>query len=65
MNFRKLIEYNNGRMPMAGAQIGLGFRNEISPKQGLLRVREFQMAEIEHFVDPLDKSHRKFSLVAD
>ena len=50
-------------MPFAGAQIGLGFRNEIAPRQGLLRVREFQMAEIEHFVDPADKSHHKFYLV--
>ena len=52
INFRRLIEFNNGHMPFAAAQIGLGFRNEISPRQGLLRVREFTMAEIEHFVDP-------------
>ena len=65
LNFRRLIEFNNGRMPFAGAQIGLGFRNEIRPQQGLLRVREFQMAEIEHFVDPTDKSHHKFHLVAN
>lgn len=50
---------------MAAAQIGLGFRNEISPRQGLLRVREFTMAEIEHFVDPTDKSHPKFGTIAD
>jgi len=52
-------------MPFAAAQIGLGFRNEISPRQGLLRVREFTMAEIEHFVDPNDKSHPKFASIAD
>ena len=52
-------------MPFAAAQIGLGFRNEISPRQGLLRVREFTMAEIEHFVDPQDKSHVRFSTIAD
>lgn len=60
VNFGKLLEYNGGRMPFASAQIGLGFRNEIAPRNGLLRVREFQMAEIEHFVDPADKSHPKF-----
>eukprot|EP01017_Pseudomicrothorax_dubius_P049615 TRINITY_DN9248_c0_g5_i2.p1 TRINITY_DN9248_c0_g5~~TRINITY_DN9248_c0_g5_i2.p1 ORF type:complete len:644 (-),score=210.64 TRINITY_DN9248_c0_g5_i2:80-2011(-) len=60
VNFRRLIEYNGGRMPFACAQIGLGFRNEIAPRAGLLRVREFQMAEIEHFVDPLAKNHPKF-----
>lgn len=50
-------------MPVAAAQIGLGFRNEIHPKQGLLRVREFTMAEIEHFVDPTNKKHKKFHTV--
>ena len=33
---------------------------QISPRQGLLRVREFTLAEIEHFVDPEDKSHPKY-----
>ena len=47
-------------MPFAAAQIGLGFRNEIAPRNGLLRVREFCMAEIEHFVNPNDKRHPKF-----
>jgi glycyl-tRNA synthetase len=51
-------------MPFAAAQIGLGFRNEIAPRNGLLRVREFCMAEIEHFVDPEDKNHPKFQAVA-
>ncbi len=46
------------------AQVGLGFRNEIAPRNGLLRVREFCMAEIEHFVNPADKSHPKFDGVA-
>lgn len=52
VNFAKLLEYNNGKLPFAGACMGLGFRNEIAPRAGLIRVREFQMAEIEHFVDP-------------
>jgi glycyl-tRNA synthetase len=65
VNFKKLIEYNNGRMPFAAAQLGLGFRNEISPRSGLLRVREFPMAEIEHFLDPQNKVHPKIGLVAD
>jgi glycyl-tRNA synthetase len=52
-------------MPFAAAQIGLGYRNEIHPKQGLLRVREFTMAEIEHFVDPTNKHHHKFNRVKD
>ena len=51
-------------MPFAAAQIGLGFRNEIAPRNGLLRVREFCMAEIEHFVNPDDKTHPKFKNIA-
>jgi glycyl-tRNA synthetase len=46
VNFHKLSEFNGGRLPFAAAQIGLGFRNEIAPRNGLVRVREFQMAEI-------------------
>ncbi|XP_046846624.1 glycine--tRNA ligase-like [Xenia sp. Carnegie-2017] len=60
VNFKRLLEYNNGKLPFASAQIGGAFRNEISPRSGLLRVREFTLAEIEHFVDPDDKSHPKF-----
>lgn len=39
LNFKKLYEYNNERMPFASASIGKSFRNEISPRSGLLRVR--------------------------
>lgn len=65
VNFRRLLDYNQQKMPFAAAQIGLGFRNEIAPRNGLLRVREFCMAEIEHFVSPKDKSHPKFATVKD
>lgn len=65
VNFKRLLEFNGGKLPFACAQIGLSFRNEISPKAGLLRVREFQQAEIEHFVNADDKSHDKFDSVRD
>mmetsp|Transcript_45829 Transcript_45829/g.111758 ORF Transcript_45829/g.111758 Transcript_45829/m.111758 type:complete len:727 (+) Transcript_45829:113-2293(+) len=65
VNFRRLLDLNAQKMPFAAAQIGLGFRNEIAPRSGLLRVREFCMGEIEHFVDPKDKSHPSFPAVAD
>ncbi|XP_065804661.1 glycine--tRNA ligase [Labrus bergylta] len=65
LNFKRLLEFNQGRLPFGAAQIGNSFRNEISPRSGLIRVREFTMAEIEHFVDPNDKVHPKFSNVAD
>jgi len=65
LNFNKLLDYNNLKMPFASASIGKSFRNEISPRAGLLRVREFLMAEIEHFVDPENKSHPRFEEVQD
>lgn len=65
VNFKRLLEYNQGRLPFAAAQIGNAFRNEILPKSGLLRVREFTMAEIEHFFDPSDEIHPKFLDVAN
>merc|ERR1719495_2499207 len=65
VNFKRLLEFNQGKLPFAAAQIGNAFRNEISPRSGLIRVREFTMAEIEHFCDPDNKDHPKFSKVAD
>ncbi|KAM7325246.1 hypothetical protein ACRRTK_015499 [Alexandromys fortis] len=65
LNFKRLLEFNQGKLPFAAAQIGNSFRNEISPRSGLIRVREFTMAEIEHFVDPTEKDHPKFQSVAD
>ncbi|EHH52236.1 Glycyl-tRNA synthetase [Macaca fascicularis] len=65
LNFKRLLEFNQGKLPFAAAQIGNSFRNEISPRSGLIRVREFTMAEIEHFVDPSEKDHPKFQNVAD
>eukprot|EP00659_Diplonema_papillatum_P009029 gene9029-13977_t len=64
LNFKRMLEYNGGRMPFAGAAIGTAFRNEIAPRNNLIRVREFTLAEIEHFLDPLDKTHPKFASVA-
>ena len=65
INFRDLLYYNGGKLPFAAAQIGQSFRNEISPRAALLRVREFTQAEIEHFVHPQHKEHPKFGNVAD
>ncbi|CAG8579894.1 16838_t:CDS:10, partial [Acaulospora colombiana] len=65
LNFKKFLEFNNDKMPFASASIGRSFRNEISPRSGLIRVREFTMAEIEHYVDPQNKDHLRFDEVKD
>jgi len=64
-NFKKLLNFNGEKLPFAAANIGMGFRNEIAPRNQLLRVREFEMGEIEHFLDPQNKDHIKFDLVKD
>lgn len=65
LNFKKLLDFNQGAMPFASASIGKSYRNEISPRSGLLRVREFLMAEVEHYVDPTCKEHARFPEVSD
>jgi glycyl-tRNA synthetase len=66
LNFQKLLDFNQQSMPFASASIGKSFRNEISPRAGLLRVREFLMAEIEHYVDPEGgKKHFRFEEIKD
>lgn len=63
VNFKRLLERNRGRLPFGVAQIGTAFRNEISPRGGLTRLREFNMCEIEYFVDPQNKKHPKYETV--
>jgi glycyl-tRNA synthetase len=65
LNFKRLFGFNQKKLPLIVAQVGKSFRNEISPKSGLIRQREFLMAEIEHFLDPNLKyqSYEKFKSV--
>ncbi|MFW6436659.1 MAG: glycine--tRNA ligase [Halococcoides sp.] len=52
VEFPQLVEYARGQLPFGVAQIGRAYRNEISPRRSLLRVREFTQVELELFVDP-------------
>jgi len=52
VEFPQLAEYARNQLPFGVAQIGTAYRNEISPRKSLIRVREFTQAELEHFVDP-------------
>ncbi|MDE1845191.1 MAG: glycine--tRNA ligase [Thaumarchaeota archaeon] len=52
VDFPRLFKTMRGKLPIGIAQIGKSFRNEISPRQGLLRLREFYQAEIEVFCNP-------------
>lgn len=52
VNYKLLLNQNRGKLPMIVCQYGKGYRNEISPRQALIRQREFFMAEVESFIDP-------------
>jgi glycyl-tRNA synthetase len=52
VEFPRLKEYERNQLPFGITQIGKAYRNEISPRKGLVRVREFTQAELEHFIDP-------------
>src|SRR5574338_292385 len=52
VDFPRLFKTMRGKLPIGVEQIGKSFRNEISPRQSLLRLREFYQAEIEVFCNP-------------
>ncbi len=51
-NYELVRESTRSKIPFGIAQIGKGFRNEISPREFLFRVREFDMMEMEYFTRP-------------
>jgi glycyl-tRNA synthetase len=63
--FKRLLRFFRGKLPFGVVQIGKAYRNEISPRQGIIRLREFTQAEAEIFVDPSIKTHPKFDKFAD
>lgn len=64
-NFHLLYRHAREKLPFGVIQVGKGYRNEISPRQGIIRQREFNMAEAEIFFDPSDKTHPEFESVKD
>lgn len=65
INFQRLLRYHRDALPFGAVQIGRSYRNEISPRQGVIRLREFTQAEAEVFIDPRDKTHPRFCEVEE
>jgi glycyl-tRNA synthetase len=63
VNYLNLYRYNREKLPLGVIQTGRGYRNEIAPRQGMIRMREFNMMEVELFVDPDDKGWGRFPLI--
>jgi glycyl-tRNA synthetase len=64
INFKNVMSSNRVKIPFGIAQIGKSFRNEITPKQFLFRMREFEQMEIEWFCTA-ESSHQFFDYWSD
>ena len=62
VNFKNVVDSTARKLPFGVAQIGKAFRNEITPRNFIFRVREFEQMEIEYFVKPGedDEWHRRW-----
>ena len=66
VDFPRLYKTMRGKLPLGVAQVGKSFRNEIAPRQSLLRLREFYQAEIEVFCNPKKLNEmERFSEIQD
>ena len=52
INFKNVLDSTSRKLPFGIAQMGKSFRNEITPRNFLFRVRELEQMEIEYFVKP-------------
>jgi glycyl-tRNA synthetase len=55
-NFKNIVDSTSRALPFGIAQIGKAFRNEITPRNFIFRVREFEQMELEFFVEPGEDS---------
>jgi glycyl-tRNA synthetase len=54
VNFKNVVDSFHPKLPFGIAQIGKAFRNEITPRDFIFRVREIEQMEIEYFVHEKD-----------
>jgi len=64
IDFARLFKVARAKLPVGIAQVGKSFRNEISPRQSLIRTREFTQAEVEVFFNPASANNfSKFDMI--
>ncbi len=56
INFKEYYRFFREKLPFAIITVGRGYRNEISPRRALYRLREFNMMECESFFDPQNET---------
>jgi glycyl-tRNA synthetase len=64
-NFKNILDSTSPKLPFGIAQIGKAFRNEITPRNFIFRVREFEQMELEFFVKPGEDEHWHEQWVAE
>ncbi len=66
LDFLRVYKTMRVKLPIGIAQVGKSFRNEISPRRNLIRLRELTQAEIEIFFNPKNiESFTKFDQIMD
>ncbi len=65
VEFNRLYNVAREKLPFGALQIGHALRNEISPRQGLIRLREFTIADLEFFFDPEEPDCQYLTEVED
>ncbi|MBE6493387.1 MAG: glycine--tRNA ligase [Methanosphaera stadtmanae] len=63
--FKRISRFYKDKLPFGIVQLGKSYRNELSPRQGVIRLREFTQAEAEIFVDPTNKDHKNYKNIED
>ena len=63
VDFPLLFKTQRVKLPVGVAQVGRSFRNEIAPRQGLIRLRELNQAEVEVFFNPKRTDDERFESV--
>ena len=65
IDFPRLSRFYRGKLPFGVTQIGKAYRNEISPRQGVIRLRELTLAEIEVFLEPDNDKYPGYEAIKD
>lgn len=60
VNFKNILDSMHPKVPFGVAQVGKAFRNEITPRDFLFRVREFEQMELEYYINPNEVEAKKF-----
>ena len=64
VDFPLLFKTQRVKLPVGIAQVGRSFRNEIAPRQALIRLRELNQAEVEVFFNPKKADDARFDWAA-